>query len=94
MLLPNTPPPYATDGHLIARLHQPGGAVFEYQKFDGRIGDSDIHGDLKYVAVKPRPTLSGAVSSPAAEAGGSGAADRRGFHATKAGAARRPPAGG
>ncbi len=62
VLLPNTPP-YATDGHLIARLHQPGGAVFEYQKFDGKIGDSDIHGDLKYVAGKPRPTLSGAVSS-------------------------------
>lgn len=62
VLLPNTPP-YATDGHLIARLHQPGGAVFEYQKFDGKIGDSDIHGDLKYVAGKPRPTLSGAVNS-------------------------------
>ena len=62
MLLPNTPP-YATDGHLIARLHQPGGAVFEYQKFDGKIGDSDIHGDLKYVAGKPRPTLNGAVNS-------------------------------
>ncbi|HGM5487812.1 TPA: AsmA family protein [Serratia marcescens] len=62
VLLPNTPP-YATDGHLMARLHQPGGAVFEYQKFDGKIGDSDIHGSLKYVAGKPRPTLSGAVSS-------------------------------
>ena len=62
VLLPNTPP-YATDGHLIARLHQPGGAVFEYQKFDGKIGDSDIHGDLKYVAGKPRPTLNGAVNS-------------------------------
>ena len=51
VLLPNTPP-YTTDGHLIARLHQPGGAVFEYQKFDGKIGDNDIHGDLKYVAGK------------------------------------------
>ncbi|MDT3253539.1 AsmA family protein [Serratia sp. root2] len=62
VLLPNTPP-YSTDGHLIARLHEKGGAVFQYQKFDGKIGDSDIHGDLKYVASKPRPKLSGEVLS-------------------------------
>ncbi|CAI2931070.1 AsmA family protein [Serratia entomophila] len=62
VLLPNTPP-YATDGHLIARLHEKGGAVFQYQKFAGKIGDSDIHGDLKYVASKPRPKLSGEVAS-------------------------------
>lgn len=62
VLLPNTPP-YATDGHLIARLHEKGGAVFRYQKFDGKIGDSDIHGDLKYVASQPRPKLSGEVVS-------------------------------
>ncbi|WP_411753218.1 AsmA family protein, partial [Serratia sp. (in: enterobacteria)] len=31
-VLPNTPP-YSTDGHLIAQLHQPGGAVFQYQGF-------------------------------------------------------------
>lgn len=62
VLLPNTPP-YATDGHLIARLHEKGGAVFQYQKFDGKIGDSDIHGDLKYVASERRPKLSGEVVS-------------------------------
>lgn len=62
VLLPNTPP-YSTDGHLTARLHEKGGAVFQYQKFDGKIGDSDIHGDLKYVASKPRPKLSGEVLS-------------------------------
>jgi len=62
VLLPNTPP-YSTDGHLIARLHEKGGAVFQYQKFDGKIGDSDIHGNLKYVASKPRPKLSGEVLS-------------------------------
>ncbi|CAI1168578.1 Uncharacterized protein involved in outer membrane biogenesis [Serratia entomophila] len=62
VLLPNTPP-YATDGHLIARLHEKGGAVFQYRKFAGKIGDSDIHGDLKYVASKPRPKLSGEVAS-------------------------------
>lgn len=62
VLLPNTPP-YSTDGHLIARLHEKGGAVFQYQKFDGKIGDSDIRGNLKYVASKPRPKLSGEVLS-------------------------------
>ncbi|WP_421414484.1 AsmA family protein [Serratia plymuthica] len=62
VLLPNTPP-YSTDGHLTARLHEKGGAVFQYQKFDGKIGDSDIHGNLKYVASKPRPKLSGEVLS-------------------------------
>lgn len=62
VLLPNTPP-YATDGHLIARLHEKGGAVFQYQKFNGKIGDSDIHGDLKYVASERRPKLSGEVVS-------------------------------
>jgi uncharacterized protein involved in outer membrane biogenesis len=62
VLLPNTPP-YSTDGHLIAQLHQPGGAVFQYQGFDGKIGDSDIHGDLKYVASHTRPKLSGEVLS-------------------------------
>ncbi|MNG71620.1 putative assembly protein [compost metagenome] len=62
VLLPNTPP-YSTDGRLIARLHEKGGAVFQYQKFDGKIGDSDIRGNLKYVASEPRPKLSGEVLS-------------------------------
>jgi uncharacterized protein involved in outer membrane biogenesis len=41
--LPDTPP-YATDGHLIAKLHEPTGAVFRYEDFNGKIGASDIHG--------------------------------------------------
>ena len=60
--LPDTPP-YATDGHLIAKLHEPGGAVFRYEEFNGKIGESDIHGSLSYVAGKPRPKLSGALVS-------------------------------
>ena len=60
--LPDTPP-YATDGHLIAKLHEPGGAVFRYEEFNGTIGASDIHGNLSYVASKPRPKLSGALLS-------------------------------
>ena len=60
--LPDTPP-YSTDGHLIARLHDEAGAKFTYEKFNGKIGDSDIHGDLTYVASQPRPKLSGALLS-------------------------------
>ena len=60
--LPDTPP-YATDGHLIAKLHEPGGAVFRYQEFNGKIGESDIHGSLAYVASQPRPKLSGSLVS-------------------------------
>ncbi len=62
VLLPNTPP-YSTDGRLIARIHQEGGALFDYQNFNGKIGSSDIHGNLKYVAAKPRPKLSGDLTS-------------------------------
>ncbi|MBV4460580.1 AsmA family protein [Pseudomonas sp. COR58] len=60
--LPDTPP-YATDGHLTAKLHEPGGAQFRYEQFNGKIGSSDIHGDLAYVASQPRPKLSGALLS-------------------------------
>ena len=60
--LPDSPP-YSTDGHLIAKLHEPGGAVFTYENFNGKIGNSDIHGDLKYAASQPRPTLSGKLVS-------------------------------
>ena len=60
--LPDTPP-YATDGHLIAKLHEAGGAVFRYEAFNGKIGESDIHGSLSYVASEPRPKLSGLLLS-------------------------------
>ncbi|MGA7587823.1 MAG: AsmA family protein [Rouxiella badensis] len=62
VLLPQTPP-YETDGHLIAHLHDKNGAKFEYQGFNGKIGDSDIHGSLTYVASKPRPNLNGELTS-------------------------------
>ena len=60
--LPDTPP-YSTDGHLSANLHTEQGAQFRYQGFNGKIGDSDIHGDLSFVASKPRPKLSGELVS-------------------------------
>jgi uncharacterized protein involved in outer membrane biogenesis len=60
--LPDSPP-YATDGHLIAKLHDAAGAQFRYEDFNGKIGSSDIHGNLAYVASQPRPKLSGALVS-------------------------------
>ncbi|MGF0242157.1 AsmA family protein [Rhodococcus sp. IEGM1300] len=60
--LPDTPP-YSTDGHLIAKLHEPSGATFRYEAFNGKIGESDIHGSLAYAASQPRPKLSGALVS-------------------------------
>ena len=60
--LPDSPP-YATDGHLIAKLHEAEGATFTYENFNGKIGGSDIHGNLGYVASKPRPKLTGALVS-------------------------------
>ncbi|MBH3471788.1 AsmA family protein [Pseudomonas putida] len=60
--LPDTPA-YSTDGRLSANLHAPQGATFNYQGFNGKIGDSDIHGDLAFVASQPRPKLSGNLVS-------------------------------
>ncbi len=60
--LPDTPP-YSTDGRLIANLKAYEGGSYHYKNFNGRIGDSDIHGDLTYVMQKPRPKLSGTLSS-------------------------------
>lgn len=62
VLLPDTPP-YETDGHLIAKFSGEKGAVYRYEKFNGHIGDSDIHGSLIYSQVKPRPILSGELTS-------------------------------
>ena len=60
--LPDSPA-YETDGHLIAKLRDPAGAAFTYENFNGKIGTSDIHGDLTYLASQPRPKLGGALVS-------------------------------
>ncbi|WP_213879557.1 AsmA family protein [Pseudomonas sp. dw_358] len=60
--LPDSPA-YETDGHLQARLHDAAGASFHYEDFNGKIGDSDIHGDLAFVASQPRPKLTGKLVS-------------------------------
>jgi uncharacterized protein involved in outer membrane biogenesis len=61
LLLPATPP-FETSGHLIGSL-QPGKAVWDYQKFQGKVGQSDLRGDLHYSSGLPRPRLSGRLSS-------------------------------
>ncbi|WP_407314602.1 AsmA family protein [Pseudomonas sp. nanlin1] len=60
--LPDSPA-YETDGRLMVKLHEPGGAAFRYESFNGKIGNSDIHGDLGFVASQPRPKLTGALVS-------------------------------
>lgn len=60
--LPDTPP-YSTDGHLVAKLRNAGGAVFDYRDFNGRVGSSDLHGDMSFSLAAPRPKLTGKLSS-------------------------------
>ncbi|EHK67180.1 AsmA family protein 1 [Achromobacter arsenitoxydans SY8] len=60
--LPDTPP-YSTDGHLVAKLQNPGGAVFDYKGFNGKVGNSDLHGDITFALGAPRPKLTGKLSS-------------------------------
>lgn len=62
IVLPDTPP-YSTDGHLSAELKRAKGAIYRYQNFNGKIGDSDIHGSLTYQVIKPRPSLNGELVS-------------------------------
>lgn len=65
--LPDTPP-YATEGHLTAQLHR-AGSVYHYQNFRGRVGASDLAGNLDYVThaasdgTATQPKLSGEVTS-------------------------------
>lgn len=60
--LPDTPR-YSTDGRLVARLKNEGRPVFHYQDFNGKVGASDLHGDMTFSAGAPRPKLTGKLSS-------------------------------
>lgn len=59
--LPDTPP-YATEGHLQAELHRHG-SRFSYKDFRGRVGGSDLGGNLLFVTGGKRPRLSGSLHS-------------------------------
>lgn len=59
--LPKTPP-FATEGHLTGFINAAGGK-WTYEKFSGKLGDSDLSGTLTYEGKEPRPLLSGTVVS-------------------------------
>ncbi|WP_318368678.1 AsmA family protein [Enterobacter sp.] len=62
VLLPDTPP-FETNGRLVAKIDPEKASVYDYRNFNGRIGDSDIHGSLTYSTGKPRPKLEGDLES-------------------------------
>lgn len=59
--LPQTPP-FSTEGRLLGTLSEKGNHWF-YEHFVGKVGSSDISGNLDYQARQPRPLLSGVVQS-------------------------------
>jgi uncharacterized protein involved in outer membrane biogenesis len=61
VLLPETPA-FSTEGHLTGSL---GGehARWRYERFKGKVGESDIAGNLQFVTGKPRPKLTATVNS-------------------------------
>lgn len=61
LVLPNTPP-FEVKGRLLGSL-APDRAVWEYRDFNGTVGDSDLHGTLRYISGQPRPRLQGHVTS-------------------------------
>lgn len=61
VLLPETPD-YATTGRIVGKKE---GAIWNwtYRDFTGKVGGSDLHGTLAYSPRKPRPLLTGALTS-------------------------------
>lgn len=57
LALPNTPP-YAISGRLVRNINR-----FDYSGLSGRIGQSDIHGQLGVVTGGPRIMLTGDLNS-------------------------------
>lgn len=63
--LPNTPA-FVTQGRLLGNLDAHGG-IWQYDRFTGRVGSSDLSGQLKYETARehgrPRPFLEGSLVS-------------------------------
>ena len=57
LTLPNTPP-YKVSGHLVRK-----GDRYDFETLSGRIGDSDIRGDLFVLTGRERPYLEAALRS-------------------------------
>jgi hypothetical protein len=61
VLLPETPA-FSTDGHLTGELGQ-NKSRWVYDKFKGKVGQSDIAGHLEFATGKPRNKLTGNIVS-------------------------------
>jgi uncharacterized protein involved in outer membrane biogenesis len=61
LVLPETPP-FHTDGHLVGQLTQDV-ARWSYENFNGTVGSSDLHGTVAFESRKPRPLLTGKLTS-------------------------------
>jgi AsmA family protein len=53
---------FATDGHVSGELHEKGN-IFKYERFNARVGQTDLTGSITYDGQPARPKLTGAVSS-------------------------------
>jgi len=62
LVLPETPP-FTTEGHLTGTLADEGRSRWTYDKFKGKVGESDIGGTLTFQAGKPRNKLTATVNS-------------------------------
>lgn len=65
VVLPETPA-FSTEGHLIGSLADESDARrsrWTYEKFKGKVGESDIAGTLTFQSRKPRNMLSGTIHS-------------------------------
>jgi uncharacterized protein involved in outer membrane biogenesis len=61
ILLPETPA-FSTEGHLTGSLGTEG-SRWTYEKFKGKVGESDIAGSLSFQNRKPRGKLTGNITS-------------------------------
>ncbi|MGH8806936.1 MAG: AsmA family protein [Noviherbaspirillum sp.] len=61
LVLPETPK-FSTEGRVIATFN-PDDVRVRYEKFQGKVGESDIGGTLEYLHRRPRPLLRGDVVS-------------------------------
>jgi uncharacterized protein involved in outer membrane biogenesis len=61
ILLPETPA-FSTEGHLTGSLGTEG-SRWTYEKFKGKVGESDIAGSLSFQNRKPRGKLTGTITS-------------------------------
>lgn len=61
LVLPETPR-FSTEGRVVASF-KPDDIRVRYEKFKGKVGESDIGGTLEYLHRKPRPLLQGEVVS-------------------------------